>query len=82
MKMLCKSNIDYKLAYHIAALFLRAPVPAYEHELEFPEELNHFVEQLRAKQKAKEEFVDETRTETEDEKSEESKSMHSGCERD
>lgn len=33
MKMLRKGGLDEKLAYHVAALFIRSPVPAYEREL-------------------------------------------------
>ncbi len=37
MKVLANEGIDERLAYHIASLFARDPVPAYEKELEFSE---------------------------------------------
>jgi hypothetical protein len=40
MEMLLAQGMDYRLAYHIASLFVRAPVPAYERELQFPSSSN------------------------------------------
>ena len=74
------AQVDRRLAYHIGALFERSPVPAYERELEFPDEYSRYIEHMRQKKEAQDnspsKFSDAEIT------SEESKSLHSLCERE
>jgi hypothetical protein len=50
-RLMMKAGLDERLAYHIGALFERSPVPAYERELEFPEEYSRWVECSRHNKK-------------------------------
>lgn len=38
MQILTEAGVDERLAYHVASLFIRAPIPAYEKEFMFPGE--------------------------------------------
>ena len=54
MEMLLAQGMDYRLAYHIASLFVRAPIPAYERELQFPS-TSHCMSSERKKEESDDE---------------------------